>query len=43
LELDFLSGYLKGQLLEESIERYITDKELSLGYMHVYTPIMANG
>ena len=24
------------------IERYIVDKEISLGYQHVYTPIMAD-
>jgi threonyl-tRNA synthetase len=32
----------KGATIRRIIERYITDKELSLGYMHVYTPIMAN-
>jgi threonyl-tRNA synthetase len=32
----------KGATIRRVIERYITDKELSLGYMHVYTPIMAN-
>jgi threonyl-tRNA synthetase len=32
----------KGATIRRVIERYITDVELSLGYMHVYTPIMAN-
>jgi threonyl-tRNA synthetase len=32
----------KGATIRRIIERYITDIELSLGYMHVYTPIMAN-
>jgi threonyl-tRNA synthetase len=32
----------KGATIRRIIERYITDVELSLGYMHVYTPIMAN-
>lgn len=32
----------KGATIRRIIERYITDKEISLGYMHVYTPIMAN-
>jgi len=32
----------KGATVRRVIERYITDVELSLGYMHVYTPIMAN-
>lgn len=32
----------KGATIRRTIERYITDVELSLGYMHVYTPIMAN-
>lgn len=32
----------KGATLRRTIERYITDKELSLGYLHVYTPILAN-
>ena len=32
----------KGATVRRTIERYITDKELSLGYLHVYTPILAN-
>lgn len=32
----------KGATIRRVIERYITDKEVSLGYEHVYTPIMAN-
>lgn len=32
----------KGATIRRIIERYITDKEISLGYQHVYTPIMAN-
>jgi threonyl-tRNA synthetase len=32
----------KGATIRRVIERYITDVELSLGYFHVYTPIMAN-
>jgi threonyl-tRNA synthetase len=32
----------KGATIRRVIERYITDKEISLGYQHVYTPIMAN-
>lgn len=31
-----------GATIRRTIERYITDKELSLGYQHVYTPVMAN-
>ena len=32
----------KGATIRRSIERYIVDKEISLGYDHVYTPIMAD-
>lgn len=32
----------KGAAIRREIERYITDKELELGYLHVYTPILAN-
>ncbi|HIY58321.1 MAG TPA: threonine--tRNA ligase, partial [Candidatus Tetragenococcus pullicola] len=32
----------KGATIRRVIERYIVDKEVSLGYQHVYTPIMAN-
>lgn len=32
----------KGATIRRVIERYITDLEISLGYQHVYTPIMAN-
>ena len=32
----------KGATIRRIIERYIVDKEISLGYQHVYTPIMAN-
>lgn len=31
-----------GATIRRTIERYIVDKEVSLGYQHVYTPIMAN-
>lgn len=30
-----------GATIRRQLERYIVDKELSLGYQHVYTPIMA--
>ena len=30
-----------GATIRRTIERYITDKEIDLGYQHVYTPIMA--
>ena len=32
----------KGATIRRTIERYITDKEISMGYEHVYTPIMAD-
>ncbi|MGX6979937.1 threonine--tRNA ligase [Vagococcus elongatus] len=32
----------KGATIRRVIERYITDKEISLGYQHVYTPVLAN-
>ncbi len=32
----------KGATIRRVIERYITDIELDLGYMHVYTPILAD-
>ncbi len=32
----------KGATIRRVVERYIVDKELELGYLHVYTPIMAN-
>ncbi len=32
----------KGATIRRVIERYITDKEIGLGYLHVYTPIIAN-
>jgi threonyl-tRNA synthetase len=32
----------KGATVRRVIERYITDKEIALGYDHVYTPILAN-
>ncbi len=32
----------KGATIRRIIERYIVDKEVSLGYDHVYTPIMGN-
>lgn len=32
----------KGSTIRRTIERYIVDKEISLGYDHVYTPIMAD-
>lgn len=32
----------KGATIRRIVERYIVDKELALGYEHVYTPIMAN-
>ncbi|MCU5746085.1 threonine--tRNA ligase [Staphylococcus sp. SQ8-PEA] len=31
-----------GAVIRREIERYIVDKEQSMGYDHVYTPIMAN-
>ncbi|QIL46268.1 threonine--tRNA ligase [Vagococcus coleopterorum] len=31
-----------GATIRRVVDRYITDKEISLGYQHVYTPIMAN-
>lgn len=32
----------KGATVRRTVERYIVDKEVELGYYHVYTPIMAN-
>ena len=32
----------KGATIRRTIERYIVDKELSLGYEHVYTPVMGS-
>ncbi|EOS8039572.1 threonine--tRNA ligase [Enterococcus hirae] len=32
----------KGATIRRTIERYIVDKEISLGYQHVYTPIMGD-
>lgn len=32
----------QGATIRRIIERYITDKEIELGYDHVYTPILAN-
>ena len=32
----------KGATIRRVIERYITDLEISLGYMHVYTPILGS-
>lgn len=32
----------RGATIRRIIERYIVDKEIDLGYDHVYTPIMAN-
>jgi threonyl-tRNA synthetase len=32
----------KGATIRRVIERYITDKEISLGYLHVYTPILGS-
>ena len=29
-----------GATIRRTIERYIVDKELSLGYKHVYTPVL---
>ncbi|HFF0999429.1 TPA: threonine--tRNA ligase [Staphylococcus aureus] len=31
-----------GATIRREIERYIVDKELSMGYDHVYTPVLAN-
>lgn len=31
-----------GATIRREIERYIVDKEIALGYDHVYTPVMAN-
>ncbi len=32
----------KGATIRRVVERYIVDKEISLGYQHVYTPVMAD-
>lgn len=32
----------KGATIRRIIERYIVDKELAMGYDHVYTPVLAN-
>ncbi|OOE02672.1 threonine--tRNA ligase [Anoxybacillus kestanbolensis] len=32
----------KGATIRRTIERYIVDKELSLGYQHVYTPVLGS-
>ncbi|RLK64124.1 threonine--tRNA ligase [Atopobacter sp. AH10] len=32
----------KGATIRRIVERYIVDKEVAMGYEHVYTPIMAN-
>lgn len=32
----------KGSTIRREIERYIVDKEISLGYDHVYTPVLAD-
>ncbi len=32
----------KGATIRRIIERYVVDKEISLGYQHVYTPVLAN-
>ncbi|MGH2335511.1 threonine--tRNA ligase, partial [Enterococcus faecalis] len=32
----------KGATIRRTIERYMVDKEISLGYQRVYTPIMAD-
>ncbi len=32
----------KGATIRRIIERYIVDKELKLGYQHVYTPVLGN-
>ncbi|HBK7063204.1 TPA: threonine--tRNA ligase [Enterococcus faecium] len=32
----------KGATIRRTIERYIVDKEVSLGYQHVYTPMMGD-
>ena len=32
----------KGSTIRRVLERYIVDKEVSLGYQHVYTPVLAN-
>ena len=31
-----------GATIRREIERYIVDKEVSMGYDHVYTPVLAN-
>lgn len=31
-----------GAIIRREIERYIVDKEVSMGYDHVYTPVLAN-
>lgn len=38
-----LAFWLKnGATIRRIVERYITDKEIELGYEHVYTPVLAN-
>ncbi|MGX2945007.1 threonine--tRNA ligase [Enterococcus alishanensis] len=32
----------KGATIRRTIERYIVDKEISMGYEHVYTPVLAD-
>lgn len=32
----------KGATIRRVLERYIVDKEVSMGYQHVYTPVLAN-
>ncbi|MDN6318020.1 MAG: threonine--tRNA ligase [Lactococcus lactis] len=32
----------KGATIRRTVERYIVEREISLGYQHVYTPIMAD-
>ncbi|SEK27809.1 threonyl-tRNA synthetase [Carnobacterium iners] len=32
----------KGATIRRIVERYITDREISLGYQHVYTPVLAD-
>ncbi|WP_034550791.1 threonine--tRNA ligase [Carnobacterium funditum] len=32
----------KGATIRRVVERYITDREISLGYQHVYTPVLAD-
>ena len=40
--LDYPLWLPNGATIRRTIERYIVDKEVELGYDHVYTPIMGS-